>query len=101
RGCLVASRLSTEVCMSRSTLSRLPRILSLGALCVATAFSGGCNNNKKSQSSLDAAMAENAELRGRIESLEQALRDCDTQKASLEQQLAATSPMGNDAGTTG
>lgn len=46
---------------------------------------GGCKKN--STSTLDAALQENAELRGRIDSLEQALRDCDTQKAGLEQQL--------------
>lgn len=73
--------------MSRHGTSTFTRISLLGALLVIAAFSGGCKKNSKSQ--LDAALAENGELRGRIESLEQALRDCDAQKAGLEQQLAA------------
>lgn len=84
--------------MSRHGTSTLTRISLLGAVLVIAAFSGGCKKNSKSQ--LDAALAENGELRGRIESLEQALRDCDAQKAGLEQQLAAT-PVSNDFGTPG
>jgi len=94
-----ASPFDTEVLMPGISMNRLVRICTLGALCVAVSISGGCN--KKNKSSLDAALAENAELRGRIESLEQALRDCDAQKAGLEQQLAAGAPLGQDDGSTG
>lgn len=85
--------------MSGLSLHRISKVLTIGALCAVAALSGGCN--KKNKSSLDAALSENAELRGRIESLEQALRDCDAQKAGLEQQLAAGVPTGADDGTTG
>ncbi|MBX3361622.1 MAG: OmpA family protein [Phycisphaeraceae bacterium] len=86
--------------MSRLGISPFIRVALLGAVFVVAAISGGC---KKNNGQLDAALMENNELRGRIESLEQALRDCDAQKAGLEQQLAAapTSPSGYGTSGTG
>ncbi|QYK48880.1 MAG: OmpA family protein [Phycisphaeraceae bacterium] len=86
--------------MSRLGISPFIRVALLGAVFVVAAISGGC---KKNNGQLDAALMENNELRGRIESLEQALRDCDAQKAGLEQQLASapTSPAGYGTSGTG
>lgn len=86
--------------MSRFGNSPLIRAALLGAVFIVAAMSGGC---KKNNGQLDAALMENNELRGRIESLEQALRDCDAQKAGLEQQLAAasSSPAGGGGSGTG
>lgn len=77
------------------------RMALVGVMLGVGVVSGGCKRNKNT--GLDAAMQENAELRGRIESLEQALRDCDAQKASLEQQLAsaATIPASYENPDTG
>ncbi|MBX3362570.1 MAG: OmpA family protein, partial [Phycisphaeraceae bacterium] len=74
------------------------RVALLGAVFVVAVVSGGC---KKNNGQLDAALMENNELRGRIESLEQALRDCDAQKAGLEQQLAAASSAPSGFGPAG
>lgn len=78
--------------MSRFGFSAFAKTSLLGAMLVVAAFSGGC---KKNNGQLDAALQENSELRGRIESLEQALRDCDAQKAGLEQQLASMPAVDN------